>query len=118
MPKSPSDFPLIFGGGSLNLRNGYARGSDMPLQFESQPAKCRLYYTRANILDPTTSWVDAADAIWGGKSCVAVEASHGPVVVQAGDSPGGGQGNGGLRSCSSMLKILAGMFIGAASSLI
>jgi hypothetical protein len=72
MPIPPSDFPLQFGGGGVNLRNGYNKGSNTPLEFESDEASCRLFYTRQNLLDPQTTWVDAADAIWGSKQCAAI----------------------------------------------
>ncbi|ETN44385.1 uncharacterized protein HMPREF1541_10565 [Cyphellophora europaea CBS 101466] len=72
MPLPPSEFPLQFQSGSVNLRNGYDKGSDVPLEFESLEAKCRLYYTKENILEPATTWRDAVDAVWGGKSCAAV----------------------------------------------
>lgn len=112
MPKPPSDFPLQFQGGSINLRNGYAKGSETPLHFESQPAACRLFYTRANILDPTTTWTDAARAIWGGGSCAAVagNASNSPTPEnQAGE----GKENGATALHSGITAILSATLLGS-----
>ncbi|KAF4506431.1 hypothetical protein G6O67_006520 [Ophiocordyceps sinensis] len=57
--------------GQVNFESAYLQGKeDRPLQFESQAADCRLFYTRDNILDPKTTWEAAKKATWGGGKCV------------------------------------------------
>ena len=117
MPIFPDEFPLNFRGGSLNLRNGYSKDSDIPLQFVNDPAKCRLYYTRANILEPATTWTDAADAIWGSKGCVAVdETAQGP--KQSNGSIGGGEQNGTVSLGARLSTLLVAMVISIFLSLL
>lgn len=102
MPKAPADFPLQFRDGSVNLRNGYDRDDDhLPIQYRGQEAKCRLYYTRENILAPATSWTAAADATWGGKPCAAVGKDDGDGSSAAGGGGGAGGGQTQAEESSS-----------------
>ena len=73
MPMPLANLSLQCGGGSVNLRNGYDRyvQTNTPLEFLSQEASCRLYYTAENVLRPETAWRDAVGAVWGGKGCAA-----------------------------------------------
>ena len=84
MPLDPSQFPLQFTGGSINLRNAYRNNSDLALQFDRQPAGCRLFYTAENWRNPGTQWSAAADATWGGGSgCKAPAPQGGPAISDA-----------------------------------
>ena len=70
-PIPPSEFPIQFGNGGVNRLNAYKQGSDIPLQWDHQPAGCRLFYTAKHIREPASMWPDVVDAVWGGKGCKA-----------------------------------------------
>ncbi|KAI0438931.1 hypothetical protein F4803DRAFT_554562 [Xylaria telfairii] len=70
-PIGLSNLPLVVYGGGFNLRNAYQEGADhLPLQFDYQASDCRLFYTAKNIVDPSSTWADAKDAVWGDAGCV------------------------------------------------
>jgi hypothetical protein len=61
----------------INIRNAYDPGDDStPLQFLYEPADCRLFFTAENYIDPATTWIAAANAMFLNGSCVG-EASLG-----------------------------------------
>ncbi|KAK1145014.1 hypothetical protein N8T08_004729 [Aspergillus melleus] len=67
----PGSFPLKFNTLAFNIQNAYREGDDeMPLQFLYEAADCRLFYTPHNLVIPATTWISAANALWGKGSCV------------------------------------------------
>jgi hypothetical protein len=67
-PLATADYPIRLSSGSINFRNAYYNGSDVPLQFDHQAAGCRLFYTAENIRNPASRWTDSAEAMWGNGS--------------------------------------------------
>ncbi|KAL3466993.1 hypothetical protein BJX64DRAFT_284141 [Aspergillus heterothallicus] len=56
---------------NVNLKNAYHRDNDeLPLQFQYQPADCRLFFTMENVVNPASVWTSAAKAVWGQGGCV------------------------------------------------
>ncbi|CRG88453.1 hypothetical protein PISL3812_05483 [Talaromyces islandicus] len=71
MPIPLADFPLKFGGGTINYRNTYTKDNDqIPTQFVYEAATCHLFYTPKTVTSPAASWALAANATWGSGSCV------------------------------------------------
>lgn len=59
---------------SINVRDNILRQNlhdGTPAQFIYEPANCRLFYTPAMMGNVTALWEAAAEAAWGGGSCVA-----------------------------------------------
>ncbi|KAJ4303366.1 hypothetical protein N0V90_002259 [Kalmusia sp. IMI 367209] len=71
LPIGTKNMPFFISAGGVNLRNAYQEGADhLPLQFDYQASDCRLFYTAQNVREPSSSWVDAKAAVWGGRGCV------------------------------------------------
>ncbi|KAK3935493.1 hypothetical protein QBC46DRAFT_397395 [Diplogelasinospora grovesii] len=74
-PPPPSNFSLKlgpYGESSVNFRDAYADydGDTLtPRQFVYEPADCHLFFTAENIIWPGTTWVAAAEAMFGNGSC-------------------------------------------------
>ncbi|KAE8380869.1 hypothetical protein BDV26DRAFT_279173 [Aspergillus bertholletiae] len=72
-PPPLNELPLIItthGGGGVNFRNEYGEDdSQTPLQFVGEAADCRLFFTAENYIAPESSWVAAAEAMFGNASC-------------------------------------------------
>ncbi|PHH79996.1 hypothetical protein CDD82_2042 [Ophiocordyceps australis] len=65
------DLPIRLLGGSVNYESVFPTpDAQVPLQFETKNADCRLFYTAENIMDPTTTWKAAKEVAWGGAKCV------------------------------------------------
>ncbi|EME77659.1 uncharacterized protein MYCFIDRAFT_44917, partial [Pseudocercospora fijiensis CIRAD86] len=61
-------------GPGINVRDGYRQNdtSNIPLQFQYEPADCRIYYTPAMAVDQTAVWKTVADTAWrGADHCIA-----------------------------------------------
>ncbi|KAE8364651.1 hypothetical protein BDV27DRAFT_145154 [Aspergillus caelatus] len=83
-PPPLTEFPFRIdsrGGSGVNLRNEYDEDDpNTPLQFFYEAADCRLFWTAENYVVPHSSWVAAADAMFGDASCVEETAGHHPSV--------------------------------------
>lgn len=79
-PPPPTGFPIRIdsrGGSGVNLRNEYDENdANTPLQFVYEAADCRLFWTAENYVFPESSWVAAADAMFGGGPCVESSGHH------------------------------------------
>lgn len=73
-PLPPGKFPLrldTYEQSGINIRNAYGQGDDWtPLQFSYKPADCRLFFTAENYINPATTWIAAANAMFLNGSCV------------------------------------------------
>ncbi|RAL03286.1 peptidase S41 family protein [Aspergillus ibericus CBS 121593] len=73
-----TDIPFKWNGLELNFRNAYAPGNGtVPLQFVTDRADCRLFFTYENVVRPVSMWGAAARAVWGGGGCVPFEVGGG-----------------------------------------
>ncbi|SMY23681.1 unnamed protein product [Zymoseptoria tritici ST99CH_1A5] len=74
MPPRPESFPVRFdmhGMSGINFRSAYdGFDEDTPLQMRYQAADCRRFYTLRNIMDPGSTWIDAAETMFYGGECV------------------------------------------------
>ncbi|PHH61483.1 hypothetical protein CDD81_330 [Ophiocordyceps australis] len=71
LPIPFSSLPIRLLGGSVNYESVFPSAEDeVPLQFQTKNADCRLFYTAENIFNPMTAWKAAKDAGWGGAKCV------------------------------------------------
>jgi hypothetical protein len=62
----------------VNIRNAYGQGDDLiPLQFLYEPADCRLFFTPENYVDPQTTWMAAANAMFLQGACANALSSGG-----------------------------------------
>ncbi|PIG90228.1 peptidase S41 family protein [Aspergillus arachidicola] len=79
-PPPLTGFPMRIdsrGGSGVNFRNEYdEKDPTTPLQFVYEAADCRLFWTAKNYVFPGSSWVAAADAMFGDASCVEESAGH------------------------------------------
>ncbi|KAL2842570.1 hypothetical protein BJY01DRAFT_249056 [Aspergillus pseudoustus] len=70
-PPLSTKLPLKVDALSVNLKSAYRPGNnEVPLQFQSHPAECRLFFTAENVLRPASAWTAAAKAVWGKGACV------------------------------------------------
>lgn len=63
----------------INSRDGYRRNGspDIPLQFQYEPADCRIYYTPEMAVDMEAAWKTVADTAFRGiNHCIAGEINH------------------------------------------
>nr|B8NM69.1 RecName: Full=Peptidase S41 family protein ustP; AltName: Full=Ustiloxin B biosynthesis protein P [Aspergillus flavus NRRL3357] len=79
-PPPLTGFPIRIdsrGGSGVNFRNEYdEKDPTTPLQFVYEAADCRLFWTAENYVFPESSWVAAADAMFGDASCVEESDGH------------------------------------------
>lgn len=70
-------------GGSVNFKNSFAPSdSQTPLQFTSEPANCRFFYTGPMITSPELVWQYAVNATWTDPDKYCVQGSRVPVNMQ------------------------------------
>ncbi|KAI0385417.1 hypothetical protein F5Y04DRAFT_276747 [Hypomontagnella monticulosa] len=95
-------------GGTVNFKNSFAPSdSKTPLQFTSEPANCRFFYTNPMINSPELVWQYAVNATWTNPDKYCVQGSRVPVNMQKALDPAfeamtnntgsGGNGNGGAN---------------------
>lgn len=90
-PIGSKHLPLALSNLNVNFRNAYSPGDhDTPLQFVSEAADCRLFYTADTLFNPERLWAAAADAMWGCDQCVQ-GSQNGPGSVNAGGVAGFGK---------------------------
>ena len=80
MPNRTYEFNLIYAG--LNFRDQIRNGEYTPLQFEYEPADCRIYFTSETVNNYVNLWSNAADAIWK-NSTMCVTGSTDPSTVSS-----------------------------------
>jgi hypothetical protein len=75
-PLPPRELPLrldTYEQSGINIRNAYDQRNDsIALQFIYEPADCRLFFKAENYVDPATTWIAAANAMFMNGSCVEV----------------------------------------------
>jgi hypothetical protein len=76
------------GYGQLNFLDNMGPGSEVPLQFQSTPANCRVFYIADDVADVTTTWARIAG---GNYTCVD---GGNPAVSPPGAAPKKSGGNG------------------------
>ena len=65
----PRDYYKVKAAG-FNLRDTVRGNDTFPLQFEYEPADCRIFYTPQTFNNYTNLWLYAANALWGNGTCV------------------------------------------------
>lgn len=67
--------------GAVNGKNAFSHtDAQTPLQFLSQPANCKFFYTRDMILGPEATWRRAADAAFNDPNQFCVDGSQTPLM--------------------------------------
>lgn len=68
MPSLITDFaypPQNPDGPTLNFKNAFRNGTDIPLQFLYTPSDCRMFQTIEMLNDVTKLWKEVANRLWG-----------------------------------------------------
>lgn len=69
------DFIITFAG--FNLRDAIRKNDPTPLQFQNEPADCRIFYTAPTVYNLENLWNYVIDAMWRNPSlCIAGSASR------------------------------------------
>ncbi|KAL8687525.1 MAG: hypothetical protein Q9218_006327 [Villophora microphyllina] len=69
------DFDITFAG--FNLRDAVRKDDPTPLQFQNEPADCRIFYTAPTVYNFENLWNYVIDAMWRNPSlCIAGSASR------------------------------------------